>query len=112
MARDTLLTYPDFNEAFKIHTDASTFQLGLLISQKGKPINSYSRKRTYAQKRYTATEKELLNIVETLKDFITILLGQKLRIYTDHKYLTCKNFNIDRVLLWRLILEEYGIDIE
>ena len=40
MARDTLLTYPDFNEAFKIHTDASTFQLGLLISQKGKPIDS------------------------------------------------------------------------
>ena len=28
VARDTLLTHPDFNETFKIHTDASVFQLG------------------------------------------------------------------------------------
>ena len=40
------------------------------------------------------------------------MLGQKLRIYTDHKNLTCKNFNTDVVLRWRLILEEYGPDIE
>ena len=26
VARDTLLTHPYFNETFKIHTDASTFQ--------------------------------------------------------------------------------------
>ena len=32
---DTLLTYPGFNETFKIHTDASAFQLGAVISQKG-----------------------------------------------------------------------------
>ena len=51
-------------------------------------------------------------MVDTLKDFITILLGQQLRIYTDHKNLTCKNINTDRVLIRRLILEEYGPDIE
>ena len=33
MACDTLLTYPNFNETFKIHTDAITFQLGAVISQ-------------------------------------------------------------------------------
>ena len=27
VARNTLLSYPDFNEEFKIHTDASYFQL-------------------------------------------------------------------------------------
>ena len=41
-----------------------------------------------------------------------ILLGQKFRIYTDHKNLTCKHFNTDRVLRWRLILEECGPYIE
>ena len=40
--RDTLSTYPDFNETFKIHTDASAFQLGAVISQKGKTIAFYS----------------------------------------------------------------------
>ena len=44
--------------------------------------------------------------------FRTILLGQKLRIHTDHKNLTCENFNTNRVLRWRLIFEEYGPDIE
>ena len=47
--RNTLLTDTDFNETFKIHTDASTFQLGTFISQKGKPIAFYSRKLTCAQ---------------------------------------------------------------
>ena len=38
LARDTLLTYPDFNETFKIHTNASAFQLGAVISQKVNPF--------------------------------------------------------------------------
>ena len=67
-----------------------------VISQKGKPIASYSRKLTYYQKRYTVTEKELLSIFEK-KLIITILPGQKLRIYTNDKNLKCKNFNTDRV---------------
>ena len=34
--RNTLLTYPYFNETFKSHTDDSVSQLGAVISQKGK----------------------------------------------------------------------------
>ena len=34
VARDNLLTYPDSNEAFKIHTNASAFQVGTVMSQK------------------------------------------------------------------------------
>ena len=49
LACNTLLTYPYFNETFKIYTDASMFQLGAVISQKGKPIAFYSRKLTYSQ---------------------------------------------------------------
>ena len=69
MTRDTLLTYPDFNETFKIHTDASVFQVGSVISQKVKPIALYSRKLTDEQQRYTLIERKLLIIVETLKEF-------------------------------------------
>ena len=54
----------------------------------------------------------MLSIIETLKEFRTILLGQILRICTDHKNPTCKHFSIDRVLRWRIILESYGKDIE
>ena len=69
IAKETLLTYPDFNKKFKIHTDASKVQLGACISQEGKPIAFYSRKLSDAQTRYTTTERELLSIVETLKEF-------------------------------------------
>ena len=51
VARATLLTYSDFNENFKIHTNARTFQLGAVISHKGKPITFHSRKLTDTQHR-------------------------------------------------------------
>ena len=38
-AQNNLLTYTYFNEEFKIHTSDSAFQLGAVISQKGKPLN-------------------------------------------------------------------------
>ena len=50
MTRGNLLTYPDFNENFKIHTDAENFKLGAVILQKGKPIALYSTQRTLSKK--------------------------------------------------------------
>ena len=112
MARETLLAYPNFNEPFHIYTDASKLQLGSVIVQRDKPIAFYSRKLNPAQTRYTTTERELLSIVETLKEFRTILLGQQVVIHTDHMNLTHKQFNTDRVLRWRLIIEEFSPDMQ
>ena len=92
--------------------DASKTHLGSVISQDKKPIAFYSRKLQPAQTQYTTTERELLSIVETLKEFTNILLGQKIIVHTDHKNLTCKNFNTERVMRWRLILKEYGPEIK
>jgi hypothetical protein len=64
-----LLSYPDFNKPFHIHTDASHYQLGAVISQDNCPKAFYSRKLQPAQVRYTTTERELLSIIETLKEF-------------------------------------------
>ena len=107
ISRETLLAYPDFTKPFIIHTDASHKQLGAVISQDNKPIAFYSRKLNPAQTRYTTTERELLSIVETLKEFRNILLGQQIKVYTDHKNLTYVNFNVERVMRWHLIIEEY-----
>jgi hypothetical protein len=62
-----LLTYPDWTIPFTIHTDASDYQLGAVISQRNKPIAFFSRKLSKAQCNYTTTKKELLAIVECLK---------------------------------------------
>ena len=43
VAHNTLIPYPDFNETFKVRTDAGVFQLGAGISRKGKLINLFSK---------------------------------------------------------------------
>ena len=92
------MAYPNFNEPFDIHMDASDLQLGAVTSQNRQPIAFYSRKLNDAQMQYTTTEQELLAIVEMLKEFRNILLGQRIQVYIDHKNLMYKNFNTPRVL--------------
>jgi hypothetical protein len=38
-------------------------------------------------------------------------MGQQLIVYTDHENLTYKHFNSDRVMWWRLFIEEYSPDL-
>lgn len=111
IAKHVLLSHPNFNKPFEIHTDASKYQLGAVISQDSKPIAFYSRKLSKAQLNYTTTERELLAIVETLKEFRNILLGQQIVVYTDHQNLTYKVFNVERVMRWRLIIEQFGVEL-
>jgi hypothetical protein len=71
IAKDVVLAYPDFTKPFEIYTDASTMQLGAVITQDNRPIAFFSRKLSQTQTKYTVTEieLELLAIVETLKEF-------------------------------------------
>ena len=81
VSRGTLLSYPNFNEPFEIHKDTSSkLQLGSVISQKGKPIEFYNRELIHAQVNHTTTERDLHSIVETLKEFRNILLGQQIKV--------------------------------
>jgi hypothetical protein len=69
VAKEVVLAYPDFSKQFEIYIDASTKQLGAVITQDNRPIAFFSRKLSEAQSKYTFTELELLAIVETLKEF-------------------------------------------
>ncbi len=108
MSKETILAYPDFKKPFHIYTDASNTQLGAVIMQEDKPLAFYSRKMNSAQKNYTTGEQKFLSIVETLKEFQSLLWGQELIVYTDHKNIIYGNLSNDRITQWRLLLEEYS----
>ena len=88
--------------------------MGAFISQEGKPRAFFSRKLNSAQKNYTTTEKELLLIVECVKESQNILFGYPIRVFSDHKNLVhaATMSQSQRVMQWRLILEEFGPDIQ
>ncbi len=88
IAKETVLAYPDFLKPFEIYTDASSTQLGVVITQDNRPIAFFSRKLSKMQQKYSVTEIELFAIVETLKEFKGMLWGQDIKVYTDHKNLT------------------------
>jgi len=81
IAEEVVLAYPDFSKPFEIYTDASTLQLGAVITQDNRLIAFFSRKLSNTQTRYTVTEIELLAIVETLKELKGMLWGQIIKVY-------------------------------
>ena len=112
IGREVLFAYQDFNALFEIHNDASKLQIGAVISQKGKPIAFYSQNMNSAQQNYTTTEKELLSMVSTLREFPNILLGHQITVYTDHKNITYNSFNTEREIRLRLILEDFDLEFK
>ncbi len=108
--KDVVLAYPDYSKVFEIYTDASSKQLGAVITQDNRPIAFYSRKLSNAQHKYSVTKIELLAIVETLKEFKGMLWGQNIKVFTDHTNLMrdALGLTLDRVYQWRLLLEVYG----
>ncbi len=44
IAKEVVLAYPDFDKVFEIFTDASTEQLGSVITQSNRPLAFFSRK--------------------------------------------------------------------
>ncbi len=110
IVKEVVLAYPDFLKPFKIYTDASTKQLGAVITQENEPIAFFSWKLSGVQSKYTITNLELLAIVETLTEFKGMLWGQWINVYTNHKNLTQDGLGLtsDRATRWRILLEEYA----
>ena len=94
MLRAPLLGYFDPTKRLIIKIDASDHTTAAVISQEVEgglqPLGFMSKKMTSAELNYTITKKEMLAIIQAVKEWRKYLKGSKTRakIITDHKNLT------------------------
>ena len=116
-----VLSFPSPERPFIVHTDASAFAIGAVLSQmdatgeKEQVVQYLSHKLSEQQCRWSASERECFAIVYALGKFRPYLLGSKFTLYTDHKPLSSlfvssmKNARIQR---WSVMLSEYDFEIK
>ena len=70
LARQVMLAYPTYGELFEIYTDASSLQLGAVITQRGWPLVFFSRKISITQKKLLSHRARVTFNCGVLKRFL------------------------------------------
>ena len=82
---------PNWKLPFKVICDASDPSIEAVLTQRehGKPYVVYYESKTLneAQRNYTTTEKELLEVVYALDKFCAYLMGLDIKMFTNHSAL-------------------------
>ncbi|GET04438.1 reverse transcriptase family protein [Rhizophagus clarus] len=114
-----ILSYPNFEKPFILYTDASTFALGAILSQKNEDkkervIAYASRTLGKHERNYGITQLECLAVVWAVKHFHHYLHGQKFTVITDHaalRYLLNLSNLTGRLGRWLMFLNSYNLEI-
>uniref|UniRef100_A0A914Z7V0 RNA-directed DNA polymerase n=1 Tax=Panagrolaimus superbus TaxID=310955 RepID=A0A914Z7V0_9BILA len=113
-----VLQPPHMDKPFLIYSDASSRGIGAAILQAGDDglahvVMYVSRGLLPAEMNYAIGELELLALVFTLQHQRALLLGRKIKWFTDNKPLSCLSQKIaksPRIQRW--LIEIQGFDIE
>jgi transposase InsO family protein len=114
-----VLSPPDFDQPFVVQTDASDSGVGGTLTQvqneQEKVIAYFSKKLTACQKRYAATERELLAVVLSIEHFRPYIEGAPFTVMTDCSALTwLRNMKVDgsnRLSRWALKLQSCDMKV-
>ena len=114
-----ILAYLNFEKSFILYTDASTFTLGAILSQKDKEEREYviiyaSRTLNKHERNYSITEMECLAVVWAVKHYHHYLHGQKFTVITDHaalRYLRNMTNPVGKLGRWLMTLNGYNMEI-
>ena len=91
---EPVLTVADYSKPFRIEADSSDFANGAILSQQvdgvWRPVAFRSQSLTEAERNYEIYDKELLAIMEALREWRQYLQGSQepVEIWTDHQNLT------------------------
>jgi hypothetical protein len=114
-----ILAYPNFEKPFIVYTNASTFALGAILSQKDEMKKEHviayaSQTLNKHERNYGITELECLAVVWAVKHFHHYLHRQKFTIITDHaalRYLLNMTNPTGKLGRWLMTLNAYDLEI-
>ena len=132
LCANPVLAYPRSDREFVVKSDAATGHgIGAVLIQRDdpdeegqpgqeRPVGYYGRKFTSHEQNYSATEAELLGVVEAIKQFRPYLWGRRFRVVTDHAALrwlhtmngTQEGGPQSRLTRWVIKLQEYNFYVE
>ncbi|KAG0437389.1 Retrovirus-related Pol polyprotein from transposon 17.6 [Dictyocoela muelleri] len=109
----TLLNLTNLNKEFTLYTDASNFAIGSTLTQNGKVIAFFSSKLSDVETRYSIVDKEFYSIYKSLIHFRQIILGQKIKVFTDNRNVTYfKKHNNNMIFRWLSDLDEFYYEVK
>ena len=121
MVSAPVLAHADPYQPWMVQTDASGYAIGAVLSQKQKdgtvrPIAYWSKKLSGAASRYSATERELMAIVEATQHWRSYLHGSPypIQLLSDHKPLIYLNHKAElgqRLTKWMEQLCDFTFEI-
>jgi hypothetical protein len=110
-----VLIKPDIHKGFYVYCDASHQGHGCVLMQEGKVIAYASRQLRKHEKNYPTHDLELATMVHALKIWRHYMIGNKCKIFTDHKSLkyifTQKERNL-RQRRWLELIKDYDLEIQ
>ena len=109
------LTIPDQTGGFEVYCDASGKGLGCVLHQHGRVVAYASRQLKNHEQNYPTHDLELATVIFALKIWRHFLLGEQVKMFTDHKSLkyifTQKELNM-RQRRWLELMADYDIDLQ
>ncbi|XP_027343128.1 uncharacterized protein LOC113855696 [Abrus precatorius] len=106
-----VLALPNFDQVFKVSSDASNSGIGAVLSQEEKLIAFFSEKLNDAKLKYSTYDKEFYAVVRALQHWSHYLLPKEFILYTDHealKHLNSQQKISRRHASWSEFLQAYS----
>lgn len=115
-----VLSCPDYSKPFAVHTDASNYGVGAMLTQifdgNEHPVAYMSRSFTGAEKNYSITERETLAVLTALEHWRCYLEnGQTFTVYTDHsalKWFLSLDNPTGRLARWGVRLSSFNFEMK
>ncbi|XP_066267523.1 uncharacterized protein [Branchiostoma lanceolatum] len=118
-----LLAFPDFSREFYLATDASTFDIGAVLTQDHgttRCVVAYASKTlSKTQRRWSTYDREFWAAVWAIRQFRPYLYGRQFQLSTDHRpLLSCRDTPLgdgitqERRTRWAIELSTYEFDIQ